>query len=79
MKAGSNTLLITSESMIQFLSFYRKAGKIRIEQIDRQDIESFIEHEQDRGLKPNTVRTRLCVLYAFLHFQRLGKDLGVAS
>lgn len=65
---SANTLQITSASMIHFLSFYRKAGKIRIEQIDRQDIEGFIEHEQDRGLKPNSVRTRICVLYAFLRF-----------
>jgi integrase len=34
----------------------------------REDIEGFVEHEQDRGLKPNSVRTRMCAVYAFVHF-----------
>ena len=29
---------------------------------------SFIEHQQDRGLKPNTVSTRLRAVYAFLGY-----------
>ena len=37
-------------------------------QLQRQDIEAFVEHEQDRGLKPNSVRTRLCAVYAFVRF-----------
>lgn len=64
----ANTLRLTATSLISFLSFYRNLGKNRIDQIDRQDIEAFVEHEQDRGLKPNSVRTRLCALYAFLRF-----------
>ena len=39
-----------------------------MEQLQRQDIEAFVEHEQDRGLKPNSVRTRLCAVYAFVRF-----------
>jgi site-specific recombinase XerD len=34
----------------------------------RDDIEAFIEHEQDRGLKVTTARTRLNSLWAFLRF-----------
>jgi integrase/recombinase XerD len=36
--------------------------------ITRDDIEAFVEHEQDRGLKPSTVRLRLVVIRAFLRF-----------
>src|SRR4030043_619546 len=34
----------------------------------RMDLSSFIEHEQDRGMQPNTVSTRLRLLYAFLRY-----------
>lgn len=51
-----------------FLSFLRKAGKTYLEQITRKDLEAFVEHDQDRGLKASTVRTRLGILKAFLRF-----------
>ena len=37
-------------------------------EITRDDIEAFVEHEQDRRLKPSTVRLTLMVLRAFLRF-----------
>jgi site-specific recombinase XerD len=36
--------------------------------MERADLEGFIEHVQDRGLRISTVRTRLACLIAFLHF-----------
>jgi len=36
--------------------------------ITREDIEAFVEHEQDRRLKLSTVRSRLVILRAFLRF-----------
>lgn len=63
-----NTLRLAATSLTQFLSFLRKLGKMHLEQMQRQDIEAFVEHEQDRGLKPNSVRTRLCAVYAFVRF-----------
>ena len=51
-----------------FLDFYGKSGKRDIEKIERVDLEAFIEHEQDRGLRISTVRTRLACIIAFLHF-----------
>ena len=63
-----STLRLTATSLGLFLTFCRRSGKTTIEQVDRQDLEAFVEHEQDRGLKPNTVRTRLCCVYAFLRF-----------
>ncbi len=64
----SNTLRQAAGSLIQFLSFYRDKGKQHLEQMTREDIEAFIEALQDRGLTPNTVRTRLCAVYAFVRF-----------
>jgi len=63
-----NTLRQAATSLTLFLSFFRKLGKTHLEELKRHDIEAFIEHEQDRGLKPNSVRTRLCGVYAFMHF-----------
>ena len=34
----------------------------------REDIEAFVEHEQDRRLKLSTVRSKLVTLRAFLRF-----------
>ncbi len=49
------------------LDFYGKSGKSEIEKIERGDLEAFIEHEQDRGIRISTVRTRLACIIAFLH------------
>lgn len=62
------TLLISFTALQLFLYFYKSRDKSHLEQITREDIGAFIEHEQDRGLKPNTVKTRLCALYAFVRF-----------
>jgi len=63
-----NTLRQAAGSLMQFLCFYRDIGKQYAEQMTREDIEAFIEALQDRGLKPNSVRTRLCGVYAFVRF-----------
>jgi len=62
------TLASSFTSVMLFLQFYEKSGKSAIEQIERVDVEGFIEHEQDRGLRISTVRTRLACIIAFLHF-----------
>ncbi len=62
------TLASSFTSVMLFLDFYGKSGKREIEKIERIDLEVFIEHEQDRGLRISTVRTRLACIIAFLHF-----------
>ena len=59
-----------------FLSFTEDLGKRHIEQITREDLEAFVEHEQDRGLSTVSVKTRLSAIYAFLHFWH---DKGLVS
>jgi integrase/recombinase XerD len=51
-----------------FLGFCGKSGKRDLGEIERTDLEAFIEHEQDRGMRISTVRTRLACIIAFLHF-----------
>jgi site-specific recombinase XerD len=55
-------------SIMFFLDFYGKSGKTELKEIERSDLEAFIEHEQDRGMNISTVRTRMASIVAFLHF-----------
>jgi site-specific recombinase XerD len=71
-----NTLRQAATSLTQFLTFYRDNGKQHLEQMTRENIEAFIEDQQDRGLKPHSVRTRLCGVYAFVYFLIEKKVLG---
>jgi integrase/recombinase XerD len=50
------------------MAFIQKEGKVHLEEITRQDIEGWLEHEQDRGLKASTVKMRFGALKAFLRF-----------
>ena len=41
-----------------------------IAQIERSDLEAFLEHEQEAGHVRSTVRTRMVCVIAFLHSLR---------
>lgn len=62
------TLGSSYTSVMLFLAFYGGSGKKDLREIERIDLEAFIEHEQDRGIRLSTVRTRLACIIAFLHF-----------
>jgi integrase/recombinase XerD len=62
------TLASSFTSVMFFLGFCGKSGKRDLGEIERVDLEGFIEHEQDRGMRISTVRTRLACIIAFLHF-----------
>ncbi len=62
------TLQSSFTSVMLFLDFYGNSSKREIKEIERIDLEAFIEHEQDRGLRISTVRTRLACIIAFLRF-----------
>jgi integrase/recombinase XerD len=62
------TLASSFTSVVLFLDFYGKSGKRELREMGQIDLEAFIEHEQDRGLRISTVRTRLACIIAFLHF-----------
>jgi integrase/recombinase XerD len=51
-----------------FISFIKKQGKVHLEEITRQDIEGWIERQEDRGVKASTLDTRLGMLKAFLRY-----------
>jgi integrase/recombinase XerD len=56
-------------TLVVFLTYLKQErGRTSLETITRDDVSSFIEHEQDRGMQPNTVSTRLHLVYAFLRY-----------
>jgi len=63
-----NTIRNNFVTLRIFLSYLKEKGRTSLETITREDLSSFIEHEQDRGMQPNTVSTRLRWLYAFVRY-----------
>lgn len=63
-----STLESSFTASMLFLDFYKRSGKHDLQDLERADLEAFIEHEQDRGLKISTVKTRMACIVAFLHF-----------
>ena len=72
----SKTYASNLVSIYFFLTVVKDSGKNNLEEITKQDIETFIEHEQDRGLMLSTVRTRLHCVNAFLGYLI---DTGIVS
>ena len=64
----ANTLKNDFSTITLFLFYLKGCGKSELNQIDREDLEAFVEHEQDRGLKIVSVSNRLGSLYAFLRY-----------
>jgi site-specific recombinase XerD len=63
-----NSLRNALKAIELFLAFYTRLGKSRLEEIVRDDLEAFVESEQDRGTKITSARTRLMYLLGFLRF-----------
>jgi site-specific recombinase XerD len=63
-----NTFSNLYGALIPFFNYLRGIGKDNLKDIRKQDIEAFIEHEQDRGLKMSTVRNKLAILKAFFRY-----------
>jgi len=62
------TLASLYTNIVLFLGMIKDNGKTSIEEITKRDVESFIEHEQDRGIMITTIRTKLVCVRAFLHY-----------
>jgi integrase/recombinase XerD len=63
-----NTIRNNFQSISLFLHFLKNRGRNNLETITREEFSAFIEHQQDRGLKPRSVSTRLRALNAFFHY-----------
>jgi integrase/recombinase XerD len=64
----AGTLRHNGQILSSFLTFLKNEGKISLKEINRQDLEAFVEYDQDRGLKPGGVGVRLHNVKSFLRF-----------
>ena len=78
MNHKGHTISSSFTSVMLFLRFYKASGKSDLKDIERSDLEAFIEHEQDRGINISTVRTKMGSIIAFLHYL-MGEDLIPAT
>ena len=63
-----STISQTGLTLYVFLSFLQTERSTVIEQISRKDIAAYVEHEQERGLKINSVKNHLQTVYAFIGY-----------
>ncbi|MBU1986909.1 MAG: tyrosine-type recombinase/integrase [Proteobacteria bacterium] len=63
----AGTILQAGYVLLSFLAFLN-SNNIDFRDITRKNIGSFVEHEQDRGLKINSLRSHLRTVYAFINF-----------
>jgi len=63
-----STLTGSFEAVKNFLVVCGSLGKKQLQEVTSDDIEAFVEYEQDRGLKVTTANTRLKSVWAFLRF-----------
>lgn len=63
-----NTIRANFGSIYLFLRFIKRLGRQQFEEINCDDLSTFIEYEQDQGKKPLTVHTRLRSLKAFFNY-----------
>lgn len=68
MNRKPSTLRGSFQAVSSFLTFYASTGKRQLQDIVSDDLEVFIEHEQDRGLKVTTLSTRLNHFRTFLRY-----------
>jgi len=63
-----NTIRSSFTAIFLFLSHLKSLGRGHIEAVTREDMGSFVEYQQDCGLKPSSVYGRTKALYAFLFY-----------
>ena len=62
------TLKSAFTTVQSFLTFLQSHGKPHLSSLTQEDLEAFVESQQDRGLKPLSVKSNLHQVYTFLRF-----------
>jgi integrase/recombinase XerD len=71
-----HTLKSAFTTFHSFLEFLRKHGKSHLSSLIQEDLEAFVESQQDRGLKPLSVKSNLRQVQTFLRYLIAG---GIVS
>jgi site-specific recombinase XerD len=71
-----HTLKSAYTTVQSFVDFLQSRGKPHLSSLTQEDLEAFVESQQDRGLKPLSVKSNLHQVYTFLRFLTTG---GIVS
>src|SRR5512136_2742957 len=63
-----HTLKTAFTTIHDFLSFFQKHGRSHLSSLIQEDLEAFVESQQDRGLKPLSVKGNLRQVQSFLRY-----------
>jgi len=63
-----HTLKSAFTTIQSFLVFLQKCGKFNFSSLTQEDLEAFVESQQDRGLKPLSVKSNLRQVQTFLRY-----------
>jgi integrase/recombinase XerD len=64
----TGTLRSSGYTIKFFLFFLQENDRLHLEDLTRRDIEAYVEHEQDKGLAIQSVKTKLTAVYAFVNY-----------
>jgi len=70
------TLKSAFTTIQSFLAFLQKCGRFNLSSLTQEDLEAFVESQQDRGLKPLSVKSNLRQVQTFLRYLIAG---GIVS
>ena len=70
------TLKTAFTSIQGFQAFLQNCGKFNLSSLTQEDLEAFVESQQDRGLKPLTVKSNLRQIQTFLRYLITGGILS---
>jgi site-specific recombinase XerD len=59
-----------------FLAFLQKRGKSHLSSFTQEDLEAFVESQQDRGLKPLSAKSNLRQVQTFLRYLIAGGNVS---
>ncbi len=63
-----STIKSSYGTIVQFLSYVRDVRVTRLENLQRSNVDGFVERQQDRGLMASSIKTQLGRIYAFIRF-----------
>ena len=72
----ANTIRTSSQALLLFLNYLKTHGCRSLSAISREHVSGFVESEQDRGMAPKTVHSRLRWVYSFLRYLQ---DQGIVG
>ena len=73
---SAHTLKTAFTSIQSFQTLLQNCGKFNLSSLTQEDLEAFVEFQQDRGLKPLSVKSNLRQVQTFLRYLIAGENVS---